>query len=172
MIIRSFQHAAAALLFGACITVAFAGCDYWPPALQTQIEQLRTEAQAAAADRALLQNQLNAANKAKEELQARVDDLTRVNREKSSMIANLERTLTAERERAAKLRAGGAKAKSKSLSKPSTKPSTKPSRKPPSKPPSKVAPKKKSNAPPTKRVAAADGWEAAQVGPIRTSAAA
>jgi len=85
------------------MTIALTGCDYWPPALQAQIEQLRTESQTAAADKALLQNQLNAANRAKEELQARVEDLTRVNREKSGMIANLERSLTAERERASKL---------------------------------------------------------------------
>ena len=27
------------------LVTGFAGCDYWPPALQTQIEQLRSEAQ-------------------------------------------------------------------------------------------------------------------------------
>lgn len=91
------------LACGALMTVALTGCDYWPPALQAQIEQLRTESQTAAADKALLQNQLNAANRAKEELQARVEDLTRVNKEKSGMIANLERGLAAERERAAKM---------------------------------------------------------------------
>ena len=79
------------------------GCDFWPPALQAQIEQLHAEAQQAAADKALLQNQLNAANKAKEELQLRVEDLTRVNKEKSAMIANLEHTIAAARERAAKV---------------------------------------------------------------------
>ena len=85
-----------------CLTVAgvaallmLTGCDFWPPALQAQIEQLHAEAQQAAADKALLQNQLNAANKAKEELQIRVEDLTRVNKEKSAMIANLEHTLSA-----------------------------------------------------------------------------
>ena len=78
------------------------GCDFWPPALQAQIEQLHSEAQQAAADKALLQNQLNAANKAKEELQIRVEDLTRVNKEKSAMIGNLERTIAAARERAVK----------------------------------------------------------------------
>ena len=56
----------------------------------------------AAADKALLQNQLNAANKAKEELQIRVEDLTRVNKEKSAMIASLEHTIAAARERAVK----------------------------------------------------------------------
>ena len=79
-----------------------AGCDFWPPALQAQIEQLHAEGQQAAADKALLQIQLNAANKAKEELQLRVEDLTRVNKEKSAMIANLEHTMAAARERAVK----------------------------------------------------------------------
>ena len=80
-----------------------AGCDFWPPALQAQIEQLHAEAQQATADKALLQNQLNAANKAKEELQIRVEDLSRVNKEKSAMIANLEHTIAAARERAVKV---------------------------------------------------------------------
>lgn len=154
--IRSSRHVAAALAFGAFVTAAFTGCDYWPPALQAQIEQLRTEAQAAAADKALLQNQLNAANKAKEELQTRVEDLTRIHKEKSSMIANLERALTAERERVAKLTKGsGPKAKARQTTKPSVKPSPKPSPKPPAKTP----PKKKSSAPPQKRVVDLKGSE-------------
>ncbi len=156
MMIRSFRHVAAAVAFGAFVTAAFTGCDYWPPALQAQIEQLRTEAQTAAADRALLQNQLNASNKAKEELQTRVEDLTRVNKEKSAMLANLERALTAERERNAKLSKG---AVGKSKAKPATKPSTKPKRKPSPKPPAKSAPKKKSSAPAPKRVADMEQWD-------------
>jgi hypothetical protein len=152
MMIRSSRHVAAAFAFGAFITAAFTGCDYWPPALQAQIEQLRTEAQAAAADKALLQNQLNAANKAKEELQTRVEDMTRINKEKSSMIANLERALTAERERAAKLTKGSAP-----KAKPTPKPSVKPSHKPSPKPPAKTPPKKKSSALPPKRVSDLNG---------------
>jgi hypothetical protein len=108
---------------------------------------LRTEAQTAAADKALLQNQLNAANRAKEELQTRVEDLTRVNKEKSIMIANLERSLAVDRERVARL-SKGAPAK------------TKPAVRPPAKPPAKVQPKssgkppkKKSGLPTSQRVA-------------------
>jgi outer membrane biosynthesis protein TonB len=152
MMIRSFRHVAIALAFGAFVTAAFTGCDYWPPALQAQIEQLRTEAQTAAADKALLQNQLNASNKAKEELQTRVEDLTRINKEKSAMLANLERALSAERERTAKLTKGTA-----GKTKPTTKPAAKPSPKPSPKPPAKTAPKKKSSAPPPKRVADMEG---------------
>jgi hypothetical protein len=103
MLIRSRRTVtgfSAAGIIGAMLLLA--GCDFWPPALQAQIEQLHAEAQQAAADKALLQNQLNAANKAKEELQIRVEDLTRVNKEKSAMIANLEHTMAAARERAVK----------------------------------------------------------------------
>lgn len=152
MMIRSIRQVAAALAFGVCITTALTGCDYWPPALQAQIEQLRIEAQTAAADKALLQNQLSAANKAKEELQSRVEELSRVNKEKSSMIASLERALSAERERASKLTKGSkSKGKSKAVGKPPRKRS-----KPPAKTaPKKTAPKKKSAAPQHQRVSAA-----------------
>jgi outer membrane biosynthesis protein TonB len=162
MMIRSFRHVAIALAFGAFVTVAFTGCDYWPPALQAQIEQLRTEAQTAAADKALLQNQLNASNKAKEELQTRVEELTRINKEKSAMLANLERALSAERERTAKLTKGTA---GKTKGKPTTKPSPKPS----PKPPAKTAPKKKSSAPPPKRVADMEGSEASLLVAMKTT---
>jgi outer membrane biosynthesis protein TonB len=146
MMIRSSRHVVVALAAGIWITTALTGCDYWPPALQAQIEQLRAESQSAAADKALLQNQLNAANKAKEELQTRVEDLTRVNKEKSSMIANLERSLTVERERTAKMTKAPA-------SKPKPKAAIKPVPKSAPKPPAKATPKKKSSVPPPKRVA-------------------
>ena len=35
------------------------GCDYWPPALQTQIEQLRSELQTVTMEKAQLQTQLH-----------------------------------------------------------------------------------------------------------------
>lgn len=114
MSIRSGRAVTGWSVFGLGAMLMLTGCDFWPPALQAQIEQLRSEAQQAAADKALLQNQLNAANKAKEELQIRVEDLTRVNKEKSAMIANLERTLAAARERAVK-------ATKSSVAKPATK---------------------------------------------------
>jgi uncharacterized protein YlxW (UPF0749 family) len=102
------------------------GCDFWPPALQAQIEQLHSEAQQATADKALLQNQLNAANKAKEELQIRVEDLTRVNKEKSAMIANLEHTIAAAREHAVKAAKSHAVASSgKAVAKKPVKPAAK-----------------------------------------------
>ncbi len=113
-------------MLGFSSLLLLAGCDFWPPALQAQIEQLHAEAQQAAADKALLQNQLNAANKAKEELQIRVEDLTRVNKEKSAMIANLEHTIAAARERAVKaVKAPAAKPAVKKPVKPAPKASVK-----------------------------------------------
>ena len=89
MLTRSHRAVMQLSALGVGAMLLLTGCDFWPPALQAQIEQLHSEAQQSAADKALLQNQLNAANKAKEELQIRVEDLTRVNKEKSVMIANL-----------------------------------------------------------------------------------
>ena len=44
------------MLFGSgalmTLSMTVSGCDYWPPALQAQIEQLQQEAQLATADRA------------------------------------------------------------------------------------------------------------------------
>lgn len=90
--------------------VGVSGCDYWPPALQAQIEQVRAELQATAAERAKLETKLNEATrllnettKAKDELQARVQELTRVGQEQAVKIANLEQALAAERDKMAKL---------------------------------------------------------------------
>jgi outer membrane biosynthesis protein TonB len=126
---------------GVAALLMLTGCDFWPPALQAQIEQLHAEAQQAAADKALLQNQLNAANKAKEELQIRVEDLTRVNKEKSAMIANLEHTLSAAREQAGKGKSQAVKTSGKTLTKKPVKPAPKASVKPSGKSPSAKKPK-------------------------------
>ena len=130
MLIRSRRAVMGLSTLGVGAMLLLSGCDFWPPALQAQIEQLHSEAQQAAADKALLQNQLNAANKAKEELQIRVEDLTRVNKEKSAMIANLEHTIAAARERAAKAtKSSAVKPVAKSAVKKSVKPTHKPAAK-------------------------------------------
>jgi len=82
--------------------IGITGCDYWPPALQAQIEQLQAEAQTATAERAKLLNQLNETTKIKDELQARLDEMTRANRDLMAKVSTLEQTLTAEREKAAR----------------------------------------------------------------------
>ena len=55
------------------MSMAVSGCDYWPPALQAQIEQLQQEAQIAAAERTKMVAQVSESNAAKQELQARVE---------------------------------------------------------------------------------------------------
>src|SRR5919106_975202 len=93
-------------LIGIAITLSVAGatgCDYWPPALQAQIEQLQLEAQVALAERATLQSQLMDVTKLKEELADRVEELTRSNRELSSKVVSLEQALGAERQKVSRL---------------------------------------------------------------------
>lgn len=84
------------------VSVGLSGCDYWPPALQTQIEQLRSELQNVTLEKAQLQNQMASFNKVKEDLQAQVNDLTKANREKATMITSLQNGLTVAQERLAK----------------------------------------------------------------------
>jgi chromosome segregation ATPase len=81
------------------LALELAGCDYWPPALQTQIEQLRSELQTVTAEKTQLQTQLASIAKVKDDLQTQVDDLSRSNRDKSTMIASLQSSVTALQER-------------------------------------------------------------------------
>jgi chromosome segregation ATPase len=110
--------------------VGLSGCDYWPPALQTQIEQLRSELQSATVEKIQLQNQLASLTKVKDDLQAQVDDLSRANRDKSSMINSLQNSLAAAQERLAKTtkvappKAGPAKPSAKVTQKTPTKKKT------------------------------------------------
>lgn len=98
MMVRNFAAVAAITIF----SVGLSGCDYWPPALQTQIEQLRSELQSATEEKTQLQNQLASISKVKDDLQAQVDDLSRANRDKSSMLNSLQNSLAAAQERLAK----------------------------------------------------------------------
>ena len=84
------------------VSVSLSGCDYWPPALQTQIEQLRSELQNVTMEKAQLQNQMASFTKVKDDLQAQVDELSKANREKATMITSLQNGLTAAQERLAK----------------------------------------------------------------------
>ena len=108
------------------MSMAVSGCDYWPPALQAQIEQLQQEAQIAAAERTKMVAQVSESNAAKQELQARVDDLTRSNRELTGKMAAVEQALTAEREKTSRLAKAASKpVLAKSVAKPGTKKTTK-----------------------------------------------
>jgi len=104
------------------VSMAVSGCDYWPPALQAQIEQLQQEAQLATAERAKMVAQLNESNGAKQELQARVDDLSRSNRELTGRMSGLEQALMVEREKTTRLAKAASKPVSaKSMAKPAVK---------------------------------------------------
>ena len=120
------------------LTVMLSGCDYWPPALQTQIEQLRSELQTVTMEKAQLQSQMASLTRAKDDLQAQVDDLVRTNRDKSTMIASLQSSVGSLQERLTK------SSKPATAKAASTKPSTvKPVLKPAVKTSSQKAPVKK-----------------------------
>ncbi|MGQ0667797.1 MAG: hypothetical protein ACT4O4_12265, partial [Nitrospiraceae bacterium] len=60
---------------GVGLVLSLAGCDYWPPALQAQIEQLRSEVQTLTMEKTQLQGQVNELSKAKQDLHAQMDEL-------------------------------------------------------------------------------------------------
>ena len=86
----------------AALVLSLAGCDYWPPALQVQIEQLRSEIQAVTTEKAQLQLEVDELSKAKQDLQAQLNQLGQVNREQSGMITNLQRQAAALRTKTVK----------------------------------------------------------------------
>lgn len=77
------------------LVMGLAGCDYWPPALQAEIEQLRVQLDTVTKEKSELQAQVDELIKAKRELVAQLDDLTRLNQEKSTLIAGLQRQVAA-----------------------------------------------------------------------------
>jgi outer membrane murein-binding lipoprotein Lpp len=110
----------AGVALGLGCLVGMTGCDYWPPALQAQVEQLRSETQTLATEKAQLQVQINDLSNARRDLQSQLDEMSRVNREKTVMITSLQHQVDA-------LRAKGAKAvvSAKASIKPAAKSTTK-----------------------------------------------
>jgi chromosome segregation ATPase len=134
MPIRRERHQGRAVGLVIAMAAMLAGCDYWPPALQTQIEQLRSELQTVTMEKAQLQTQLASLSKAKDDLQVQVDDLARTNRDKSTMIASLQSSVTTLQERLAKApKPATAKVASTkpATAKPATKPAVKTAQKAP-----------------------------------------
>jgi chromosome segregation ATPase len=84
------------------LALTVAGCDYWPPALQAQIEQLRADLQTATTERAKLESQLSEASKLKDELQARIEEMSRSNRDLTTRATGLEAQVHALQEKLAK----------------------------------------------------------------------
>lgn len=93
-------------LIGAVVCVGMAvslvGCDYWPPTLQDEIEQLRAEIQTLTMEKTQLQAQVVDLDRVKQELQGQMDDLSRTNREKGVIISGLQNQLEALRIKAMK----------------------------------------------------------------------
>ena len=89
-------------LVGFSFALGLMGCDYWPPALQAEIEQLRSETQTLAIEKSQLQAQVTDLTKIKQELQGQLDELSRINREKTGMITSLQNQLDTIRARALK----------------------------------------------------------------------
>lgn len=90
------------VMMGAAVVMGMTGCDYWPPALQAEIEQLRSEAQTLAIEKTQLQTQLSDLTRSKQDLQSQLDDLSRMNREKSGMITSLQNQVDTLRAKAVK----------------------------------------------------------------------
>ena len=90
------------VVLGSCLAIGLAGCDYWPPALQAQIEQMRSETQTLTMEKTQLQGQVNELAKTKQDMQAQIDELSRANREKTAMIASLHNQVEALRVKLAK----------------------------------------------------------------------
>ncbi len=93
------------------LSVMVSGCDYWPPALQAQIEQLRSEVQTLTVEKGQLQSQISELAKGKQDLQTQVDELNRVNREKTTAIAALQSQIDAMRAKMTKAPAAKTAAK-------------------------------------------------------------
>lgn len=87
---------------GFSFTLGLVGCDYWPPALQAEIEQLRSETQTLTMEKSQLQAQVTDLSKTKQEMQGQIDELSRINRDKTGMITSLQNQLDATRARALK----------------------------------------------------------------------
>lgn len=107
------------VVLGLGLVLSVTGCDYWPPALQAQIEQLRSETQTLTMEKTQLQAQVNDLAKARQDMQTQIDDLSRMNREKTGMITNLQNQLDAARAKAVKAMAP--KAPAKATAKPAVK---------------------------------------------------
>jgi chromosome segregation ATPase len=90
------------IVVGFGLALGLVGCDYWPPALQAEIEQLRSEIQTLAIEKSQLQAQVTDLSRGKQELQGQLDELSRIGREKTGMITSLQNQLDATRARIVK----------------------------------------------------------------------
>jgi septal ring factor EnvC (AmiA/AmiB activator) len=87
------------------MALGVSGCDYWPPALQAQIEQLKADVQAATAEKAKADAHAATLTTEKAALVNKVEELSRLLKTRADQVASLEQSLAAEREKVAKLSA-------------------------------------------------------------------
>src|SRR3712207_1530409 len=102
MMVCRLTRTCLSVVVGAAVVVAVTGCDYWPPALQAEIEQLRSEAQTLAIEKTQLQTQVSDLTRSKQDMQSQLDDLSRMNREKTGMITALQNQVDTLRAKAVK----------------------------------------------------------------------
>ncbi|MEE8493765.1 MAG: peptidoglycan-binding protein [Nitrospirales bacterium] len=89
------------IILAAVMALGLTGCDYWPPALLAQLEQLRNHVQDLSDERARLDAQLRESAVGKDDLQAKLQELSRKNQTLRDRIARLERTTTSQRRKLA-----------------------------------------------------------------------
>ena len=85
------------------MSLGMSGCDYWPPALQAQIEQMKADAQSAAAEKTKADAHVATLGTEKAALVNKVEELSKLLRTRADQVASLEQSLAAEREKVAKL---------------------------------------------------------------------
>lgn len=122
MIMKKSPLPVMASILGVGLVLSTTGCDYWPPALQVQIEQLQSDMQTLMIEKTQLQAQVTDLSRIKQDLQTQLDELSRVNQEKTTIITDLQNQLQSVRQKS--LKATGAHTSTKKMAvKPSIKPS-------------------------------------------------
>ncbi len=87
------------------MTLGMSGCDYWPPALQAQIEQLKADAQSVTAEKTKVDAHVATLTTEKAALVNKIEEMSRLLKTRADQVASLEQSLSAEREKVAKMSA-------------------------------------------------------------------
>ncbi len=98
---RSFIRPWLPLAVAVPLLTVFAGCDYWPPALQAQIAELRSMVEDACDERHDLDRRLREADGRNEDLTRHAVMLAQRNRELHRRVTALEQALAAQTARPA-----------------------------------------------------------------------
>lgn len=79
------------IILAAVMGLGLTGCDYWPPALLAQLEQLRNHVQDISDERSRLETQLRESVLGKDDLQVKLQKLSDENQTLRDRIAHLEK---------------------------------------------------------------------------------